>query len=162
MTFAARPLGPATGQLTLEEVRAGRSLPIADYGLLADCSSAALLSRFGSIDWLCLPRFDSPSLFARLLDPLGGHWSIAPAGDFRPVERRYLPGTPVIESIFETSTGRVRVRDAMGFAEGQRGHDLGYHPPHELLRTVEGLSGSVRMDLEFAPRPEYGLVRPLL
>ena len=143
-------------------MRDGASLPIADYGLLADCSSAALVSRYGSVDWLCLPRYDSPSVFTRLLDPDGGHWSIAPAGEFRAVERRYLPGTLVIESVLETDSGRVRLRDAMAFAEDQRGHDLGHRPPHELLRTVEGVEGTVAMELELAPRPEYGLVRPLL
>src|SRR5688572_26085160 len=80
--------------------------PVADYGLLADCNSAALLDRDGSIDWLCLPRYDSSALFARLLDPDAGHWSISPAGSFS-TERRYLPGTLVIETTFTTETGSV-------------------------------------------------------
>jgi GH15 family glucan-1,4-alpha-glucosidase len=135
--------------------------PVADYGLLADCNSAALVDRSGSIDWLCLPRYDSNALFARLLDPDAGHWSIRPAGSFT-VERRYLPGTLVIETTFTTDSGSVRLRDAMAFAEGQRGHDLGHDAPHELLRSVEAVSGTVELEMELAPRPEYGLVRPLL
>ena len=134
--------------------------PIADYALLADGNSAALVARDGSIDWLCLPRFDSPALFARLLDPDAGHWSIRPAIVYH-VARHYLPGTLVLETIFTTDTGVVRVRDAMAFGEGERVHDLGLASPHELLRLVEGLSGSVEMGMELAPRPEYGLVRPL-
>jgi alpha,alpha-trehalase len=136
------------------------SRPVAAYALLADCNSAALVDDCGSIDWLCLPRYDSPAVFARLLDPDAGHWSIRPAGEFRS-ERRYLPGTLVLETTFTTETGSVRLHDAMSFAEGQRGHALGLDAPHELLRLVEGVSGSVELVMELAPRPEYGLVRPL-
>jgi GH15 family glucan-1,4-alpha-glucosidase len=140
---------------------AGTSMPIAEYGLLADCNSAALAHRDGSIDWLCLPRYDSGAVFSRILDPDAGHWSIRPAGAFT-VERRYLPGTLVIETTFTTETGSVRLRDAMAFAEGQRGHALGYDAPHEILRAVEGVSGAVELMLELAPRPEYGLITPLI
>jgi GH15 family glucan-1,4-alpha-glucosidase len=135
--------------------------PIGEYGLLADCNSAALVGRDGSIDWLCLPRFDSDAVFARILDPDGGHFSIRPVGEHR-AERRYIPGSLVIETTFTTADGAVRVRDAMAFAAGQRGHDLGYDAPHELLRSVEGVSGSVELAVELVPRPEYGLVRPLI
>src|SRR5207248_5976392 len=76
-------------------------------------------------------------------------------------ERRYLPGALVVETAFTTETGTVTVTDALGFAEGQRGHDLGYDAPHELLRSVEGRSGEVELVFELAPRTEYGLVRPL-
>jgi GH15 family glucan-1,4-alpha-glucosidase len=136
------------------------SQPIAAYGLLADCNSAALVALDGSIDWLCMPRYDSESIFGRILDPDAGHWSIRPAGEFTS-ERRYLPGTLVTETTFTTETGSVRLTDALAFAQGQRGHDLGYDAPHELLRSVEGISGVVELVLELAPRPEYGLVRPL-
>jgi GH15 family glucan-1,4-alpha-glucosidase len=137
------------------------SQPVANYGLLADCNSAALADRDGSIDWLCLPRYDSDAIFARLLDPDAGHWSIRPTSDYTS-ERRYLPGTLVIETIFTTAAGQVRLTDAMAFAEGQRGHDLGYDAPHELLRSVEGASGEVELQLELAPRPQYGLIMPLV
>ena len=134
--------------------------PIADYGLLADCNSAALASSDGSIDWLCMPRYDSPAVFSRILDPGAGHWSIRPAGGFT-AKRRYLPGTLVIETTFTTDTGSVRLLDALAFAEGQRRHELGFDAPHEVLRAVEGVSGRVGLEMEFAPRGEYGLVHPL-
>src|SRR3954453_10513946 len=139
---------------------AGQSVPVAEYGMLADCASAALVTPAGSIDWLCLPRYDSPAIFARLLDPAAGHWSIRPAGDFV-TARRYLPGTLVIETTFTTPSGSVRLTDALAFAEGQRGHDIGLGAPHELRRRVEGAEGAVEMVMELPPRPEYGLVKPL-
>ena len=123
--------------------------PIADYGLLADCNSAALVARDGSIDWLCLPRYDSAAVMARMLDPEGGHWSIRPTGDYT-TERRYLPGKPAAQTTFTTGTGTVRLLDAMAFAPGQRGHELGFDAPHELLRGVEGVSGEVELTLELA------------
>ncbi|MGN6170302.1 MAG: glycoside hydrolase family 15 protein [Solirubrobacteraceae bacterium] len=137
-----------------------RFKPIADYGLLADCSSAALLDRAGSISWLCLPRYDSPAVFARILDPDGGHWSITPIETFGS-HRRYLPGTLAIETTFTTDTGCVKLVDALAFAEGQRKHELGLAAPHLLLRLLEGIAGEVELRLELAPRPEYGLVKPL-
>src|SRR5438477_12504387 len=82
-------------------------LPIAHYAMLSDSSSAALVARDGSVDWLCLPRFDSSAIFARLLDPDAGHWQIAPRGECT-VERRYRPGTLVLETTFTTDSGRVR------------------------------------------------------
>jgi alpha,alpha-trehalase len=139
----------------------GASTPIADHGLLADCNSAALVTRDGSIDWLCLPRFDSAAIFARILDAGAGHWSIRPTGGFTS-ERRYLPGTLIVETTFRTDTGVVRLTDAMAAAEGQRGHDLGFDAPHEVLRAVEGVEGLVTLALDLAPRPEYGLIKPLI
>ena len=137
------------------------SQAIADYALLADCNSAALVGRDGSIDWMCLPRFDSPSVLACILDPEAGHWSIRPRGHWDS-RRRYVPGSLVLETIFETGEGTVRVSDALGFEHGQRGHALGLSAPHEVLRLVEGLSGRVELEWELALRPEYGLGRPLL
>jgi GH15 family glucan-1,4-alpha-glucosidase len=136
------------------------SQQIAAYALLADCNTAALVAPDGSIDWLCLPRYDSGSLFGRMLDPAAGYWSIRPAGAFAST-RRYLPGTLVVETTFTTDTGVVRLTDALIFAEGQRGHALGFDAPRELVRSVEGVSGDVALVMELAPRPEYGLVRPL-
>jgi GH15 family glucan-1,4-alpha-glucosidase len=137
------------------------SQPVADYAMLADCNSAALVDRSGSIDWLCLPRYDSDAVFARLLDPDAGHWSITPSGSFSST-RRYLPGTLVLETTLTTDTGEVTLTDAMAFADGQRGHDLGIDAPHEVLRSVKGVSGEVELRMELAPRPEYGLVTPLV
>lgn len=135
--------------------------PIADYALLSDCTSAALVDRDGAVEWLCLPRFDSPALFARILDPSAGHWSLAAPGALSR-ERRYLPGTLVLETVVRTATGTARMLDALAVPLGQRGHDLGLGAPHELLRLVEGIEGEVEVAMELAPRPEYGLVRPLV
>jgi GH15 family glucan-1,4-alpha-glucosidase len=152
MTIASTAYGPAG--------ESRPSPPVAAYGLLADCNSAALVARDGSIDWLCVPRYDSPSVFGRLLDPAAGHWSIRPRSPFTS-ERRYVPGTLVLETTFTTDSGEVRLTDAMLFAEGQRHHDLGFDAPHEIVRRLEGLSGQVELMMELAPRAEYGLVRPL-
>jgi GH15 family glucan-1,4-alpha-glucosidase len=136
------------------------SKPIADYGLLSDCNTAALVATDGSIDWLCVPRFDSAAVFARILDHDAGHWSITPAGEFTS-RRRYADGSLVLETTFETGDGVVVLRDALVFAEGQRGHDIGLDSPHELIRSVEGIAGTVELEMVLAPRPEFGLVRPL-
>src|SRR3712207_3508337 len=90
----------------------GAGVPLADYALLADCHSAALVSRAGSIDWLCLPRYDSAAIFARLLGRDAGHWELRPAAPFE-ATRRYLSGTLVAETTFATSGGEVRLLDAM-------------------------------------------------
>ena len=137
------------------------SQPIANYGLLADCNSAALVDRDGSIDWLCLPRYDSDAIFARLLDPDAGHWSIRPARVVHG-ERRYLPARSSSRRSSRPRPARSGSPTRWRFAEGQRGHELGYDAPHELLRSVEGVSGEVELRLELAPRPQYGLVKPLI
>ncbi len=129
-------------------------LPIADYGLLADRCAAALVGRDGSIDWLCLPRFDSSAIFGRILDPQGGHWSIRPVDAFAS-EWRYLPGTLVLETTFTTETGVLRLTDAMLFADDASS-------PHEVLRSVSGVSGEVELAVELEPRgdePERVVVR---
>ena len=134
---------------------------IADYGLLSDCHSAALVSGEGSIDWLCFPRFDSPSTFGRLLDPDAGHWSINPVAEFD-VRRRYLPGSLVIETQFATAIGMVMITDALIFNYKERDHDIGADAPHVLVRVAEVTEGTVELEADYAPRPEYGLVRPRL
>jgi alpha,alpha-trehalase len=135
--------------------------PIADYALISDCHTAALVSRKGSIDWLCLPRFDSPSVFGRILDEAAGHWSIAPAGDFTS-SRRYLDRTMVLETTFETATGSAVLTDGMALDPSEHGHDLGSGAPGVLVRRIACTWGEVEIVAEFAPRPEYGLIAPLL
>jgi alpha,alpha-trehalase len=137
------------------------SSPIGDYGLLSDCHGSALVSRSGSIDWACMPRFDSPSIFAALLGPDAGHWRIGPVEDAR-VERAYLTDTMVLRTVFETPTGRVAVSDAMALAPDERGHRIGQRSPHAILRLVEGIEGDVEMMIDLCPRPEYGLTVPVL
>lgn len=135
--------------------------PIAEYALLSDCNSAALVSSAGSVDWLCFPRFDSRSVFGRLLDESAGHLAVCPSGEST-VTRRYLPDSLVLETTFRTSTGVVVLVDAMALDPNGRGHQLGRDSPHTLLRSARCSQGTVDVTVEFVPRPEYGLVRPRL
>ena len=137
------------------------SEPIANYGMLSDCRSAALVSAAGSVDWLCFPRFDSPSVFGRILGEDAGFWSIRPVGQHSST-RRYLGPTMVLETVHTTAGGTVAVTDALVLGEGNRGHELGAGAPGTLLRQVACLEGEVAMEVVFAPRPEYGLIMPRL
>ncbi len=137
------------------------STPISGHALLSDCHGAALVSRDGSVEWLCLPRFDSPSVFARLLDDRAGHWSIRPAGDFE-ASRRYLGRTMVLETTFRTASGTAVLVDGLAVGANEHGHELGQGAPGLLLRQLSGVTGEVELDLEYVPRTEYGLVWPLL
>ncbi len=124
---------------------------IEDYAVLGDLHSAALVSRAGSVDWLCLPRFDSPACFAALLDSdRAGHWRLAPVGAEVCAGRRYLPDTLVLETTWRTAEGEVRVLDLM--------------PPRgsapDMVRIVEGISGRVRMRSELRLRFDDGHVVP--
>ena len=116
------------------------NLPIAEYALLSDCRSAALVSRAGSVDWLCFPRFDGPSVFARLLDDQAGHWSIEAVGATE-VSRRYIEGTMALETTFRTPTGSAVLVDAMAIGRNERGHELGVDSPGIVLRSVSCQSG---------------------
>jgi len=136
-----------------------RQPPIADYGFLSDCHSAALVDRRGSVDWWCVPRFDSPSVFGRLLDPKAGHWVIRPMDDFD-VERDYVGDSLVLRSVFRTASGEVTLTDAAALCPGARGHDVGLQSVHTLLRVVECVRGTVELEVDFAPRMEYGRTEP--
>ncbi|MET7930211.1 glycoside hydrolase family 15 protein [Streptomyces sp. NPDC005349] len=135
--------------------------PIGDYALLSDCRSAGLVSTEGSLDWLCLPRFDSPAVFGRLLDEQAGHWSIRPCAPSETV-RRYIPGTLVLETTFRTPSGTAVLLDALAMGHRERGHALGKSSPGAVLRQITCTSGSVAVETTFAPRPEYGLIHPVL
>ena len=137
------------------------TVSIGAHALLSDCHSAALVTRDGSVDWLCFPRFDSPSVFGRLLDDDAGHWSIRPAGDYT-AGRRYLDNALVLETRFRTPTGVVVLTDALAMGADNHGHALGRGAPHLLIRSVACVEGTVDIDVSYAPRPEYGLLRPLL
>jgi GH15 family glucan-1,4-alpha-glucosidase len=124
---------------------------IEDYALIGDCYTAALVGRDGSIDWLCLPRFDSGACFAALLGtPDNGRWLLAPAADVRSSRRRYRDDTLVLDTDFETDGGAVTVTDCM---------PARMHAP-DLVRVVEGKRGQVRMRFELAIRFDYGSVVP--
>ena len=137
------------------------SEPIADYALLSDCCSAALVSAAGSVDWLCFPRFDSPSVFGRILGPGAGFWSVRPAEDHSST-RRYLGPTMVLETTHTAAGGRLTVTDALVLGDGKRGHDLGADSPGTLLRQVACTEGTADVEVVLNARPDYGLGRPLM
>ncbi|MGH8737184.1 MAG: glycoside hydrolase family 15 protein [Burkholderiales bacterium] len=129
------------------------SPPIEDYALLGDTNTAALVSRSGSLDWLCAPRFDSPACFAALLGGAEhGRWLIAPAGAPRAVRRRYRDGTLVLETEFETDDGAVQLIDFMPCPPGDERVDV--------VRMVRGLRGTVPMRMELVMRFDYGRIVP--
>jgi GH15 family glucan-1,4-alpha-glucosidase len=105
--------------------------PIADHALLSDCQSAALVDETGSIEWWCLPRFSSPSVFARILDDTAGHFRVGPSG-IVDVERAYLEDSLVLRTTFRTATGSMELIDALAMGEGVRGHELGAGSPHVI------------------------------
>jgi GH15 family glucan-1,4-alpha-glucosidase len=137
--------------------------PIGSYGFLSDCHTSALVSFSGSVEWLCLPRFDSPSAFAALLDRGAGHFRLAPRGVVVPISRRYEPGTLIVETTWVTDTGWVVIHDALTIAEwaeldgaGSR-PDTAHDSDHSLLRTMTCVDGEVEMEMECLPRFGYGL-----
>ena len=135
--------------------------PIADYALIGDSRSAALISRGGSIEWCCWPRFDNSSVFGRILDrERGGHFTIAPSVPCT-ATRRYLEATNVLETTFETSDGVVKLIDCMPVPrEAERRGTL--RPLRQILRIIEGVRGEVPMQLHFVPRPRFGTIAPTL
>ncbi len=137
--------------------RSSRQPPIADYALLSDCHSCALVSRHGSIDWCCMPRIDSASLFGRLLGwREGGFCLVAPEGEFR-VRRRYRDRSLILETTFTTDGGEVRLTDCMPMREG------GQHDPHrQILRIAEVVAGEVPLAVRVVPRFDYGAIKPWL
>jgi len=127
------------------------ALPLEDYALVGDCHTAALVGRDGSVDWMCLPRFDSPACFSALLGTRDhGHWQIAPSGEVLKVTRRYRPETLILETEMETAEGAVTLIDFM--------------PPRsrepDLVRLVVGKRGRVKMHTELVIRFDYGSIVP--
>ncbi len=129
--------------------------PIGEYGFIADCHSAALVSKSGSIDWCCMPRIDSSSCFGRILDwKKGGSCRISPANPYES-RRRYLDRTLVLETTFQTETGRARLLDCFTMRRG------GEHDPHrQILRVIEGLEGKVDFTIDIVPRFDFGAIKP--
>jgi GH15 family glucan-1,4-alpha-glucosidase len=138
--------------------------PIADYGFLSDCHTGALLASDGAIEWLCMPHFDSPSVFASMLDRGAGRFRVGPYGLYVPAGRRYLPGTNVIETTWMTPQGWVRVVDALTIGEWHDNEEGSSHtrPPtdydadHILVRVIECMQGQVQMEMVCEPMLDYG------
>jgi GH15 family glucan-1,4-alpha-glucosidase len=139
-------------------VRSSNGTPwpkIGDYAIIGDCRSAALTSREGSIEWLCWPRFDRPSIFASLLDrERGGHWRISPV---RPatVKRQYLADSNVLQTEFAGQSGSASLTDVMGSTSSVLDANQ-LLPDHEILRRVECTSGELEIEIDFFPRADYG------
>ena len=142
--------------------------PIADYAFLSDCEACALVAPNGAVEWLCLPRMDSPSVFGAILDRDAGHFRLAPADVAVPAARRYLPGTMVLETSWGTSSGWIIVRDLLLIGpwhhETERSHThrrspTDYDADHVLLRTIRCVNGEVQINLDCEPAFDYGRVR---
>ena len=133
-------------------------LPLSHYGLIGDCRTAALVSTAGSIDWLCVPDFDSPSIFARLIDARrGGHFFIRPVAEFESQASYLGDSAAVVRTVFRTVTGRVALADFMPLHE--TGDEDRFGKPRterRLIRIVEGLDGEMKLIVDFRPRPGYG------
>ena len=138
--------------------------PIADYAFLSDCHTGALVAPDGGIDWLCVPRFDSPSVFGTLLDRAAGVFRVGPFGINVPTARHYDPGTNVLVTTWKTPAGWIEVRDALIMGPRRRVDTITPHtrPPadddaeHMLVRTVRGLGGEVEVELVCDPAFDYG------
>jgi GH15 family glucan-1,4-alpha-glucosidase len=163
------PTAPVAGSVVraMPELRPGASPfpPIADYAFLSDCETLALVAPSGAVEWLCLPRVDSPSVFGAMLDRDAGYFRLAPAGISVPVSRRYLPGTMVLETSWGTKEGWVIVRDVLLIGpwhhEHERSHThhrapTDYDADHVLLRTVRCVNGEVEVILDCEPVMDYG------
>ncbi|MDX1547227.1 MAG: glycoside hydrolase family 15 protein [Rhodothermales bacterium] len=126
--------------------------PLDAYGAIGDGRTSALVGADGSVDWACLPDFDSPSVFGALLDPAAGRFAVRPAGRFAAFQR-YERGTNVLVTEFFTPAGRLRVRDFMSYS-------IRKGPTPEIYRRVEAVSGKVDLEVVFEPRFDYGLTMP--
>ncbi len=162
----AMPITSAPPQVSL---RRSAFPPIADYAFLSDCAVNALVAPNGSIEWLCIPRHDSPSVFTAMLDRNGGSFRVGVVGTEVPVRRQYLPGSMVLETHWQTKTGWLVVRDALCMtpwrhhairAEGFRRAPPDWEAAGMIVRTIECTYGHVEIELECSPLFEYGAQVP--
>jgi GH15 family glucan-1,4-alpha-glucosidase len=138
--------------------------PIADYGFLSDCHTGALVASDGAIEWMCLPHFDSPSIFAAMLDRGAGSFRVGPYGVYVPAGRRYIPGTNAIETTWMTAQGWLRVVDALTISDWHENEKNSSHtrPPtdydadHLLVRVLECIQGQVQVEMVCEPMLDYG------
>ena len=128
--------------------------PIAEYAFLSDCEVTALVAPSGNVEWLCLPRIDSPSAFGALLDRDAGAWHLAPVDTTATATRRYHPGSLVLETTWRTATGRVAVVDALLSSS--------WGPGRTLVRWVYGLEGSVELESRVDVAGDYGRIRTIV
>jgi GH15 family glucan-1,4-alpha-glucosidase len=142
------------------EHEGGRVNRIGDYAMIGDCHTLALVGRDGSIDWLCFPRFDSPSLFARSLDEDGGHFRVAPEEEVREVRRSYLPSTNVLQTTFVCAAGVLELTDCMPVRPFDPQTPAAVEHHASILRRVRCTSGRVSAVVDLRPRFEYGTVLP--
>jgi GH15 family glucan-1,4-alpha-glucosidase len=160
MTASAKP----TEQAVQSAAAPSPFPPIAEYAFLSDCHTGALVAPDGAIDWLCVPRFDAPSVFGSLLDREAGFFRFAPFGINHPTARAYVPGTNVLETTWKTPNGWVVVREALTLGPWDQEDEITPHtrPPadddadHMLVRTVECIEGSVEVELICEPAFDYG------
>src|SRR6266487_2101076 len=132
---------------------------IQDYAIIGNARSAALISNRGSLDWLCWPRFDSPSIFGAIVDrKIGGYWSIRSAQDSQ-TNRRYVENTNVLETTFSTDSGKVVLTDFMPVTSEEEKKQR-FWPEHELIRQVNCEEGEISLIIDFNPRPDYGRATP--
>ena len=139
--------------------------PIAEYGFLSDCESCALVAPSGNVEWLCLPRMDSPSVFGSLVDRHAGGFRLGPADVQVPAARRYIPGTMALETSWGTPTGWIIVRDVLLIGPWHHEDELShthrraptdYDADHVLLRTVRCVNGEVQLEIDCEPMFDYG------
>jgi alpha,alpha-trehalase len=138
--------------------------PIADYGFLSDCHTGALVASDGSIDWMCIPHFDSPSVFAAMLDRGAGSWRVGPYGVYVPAGRRYVPGTNLIETTWMTPQGWLRVVDGLTIGQWHDNREGSSHTraptdfdaDHLLVRSIECIQGEVQVEMVCEPMLQYG------
>jgi GH15 family glucan-1,4-alpha-glucosidase len=165
---SARRAGPAQPDSTVRHEAFGDFSPyppIADYGFLSDCEVTALVAPSGSVEWMCLPRLDSPSVFGALLDRDAGRFRLGPEDISVPADRRYLPGTMVLETSWDCGEGWIVVRDCLLMGPWRHEHPescthtrppTDYDAEHTLLRTVRCVDGAVQLVLDCEPVFDYG------
>lgn len=161
MELDERQIAPFPGEL---EPAGSAFSPIAEYGFLSDCEVTALVAPSGSVEWICLPRMDGPSVFAAILDRDAGQFRLGPLGVNVPTDRRYLPGTMILETTWGTRNGWLIVRDVLLIgpwhhreerAADHRGPPCDCEAEHILLRTLRCASGTVDVVLDCEPAFDY-------
>ncbi len=156
---------PSSPQRAADSAFTNEFPPIGDYGFLSDCETTALVAPNGGVEWLCLPRVDSPSVFGSLLDRDAGSFRISPTGVWVPAARRYIPGTNVLETSWWTQGGWLVVRDALLIGPWHHEHDRSethrraptdYDADHVLLRMIHCVNGQVQVRMDCTPMFDYG------